>query len=117
MSIVTIKASNIAKHIKSLCISGDFTKDTTPQLQKVCNEISSEKNLKGIILDFKGVTKIDSAAFACMIDFMKQHMSKNLKISLINTKKQENAFMEILKIESFIKSFNSESKAVAYLSK
>ena len=52
-------------------ISGRFDFESTPRLEKICKKITSDMKVLNIVLDFKDVSGVDSSAFACMINFMK----------------------------------------------
>lgn len=98
--------------IKILRISGDFNKYTTPDLQKICHSVTAEPGTKAVIIDFINVKQVDSASFACMINFIKEHMSKDIKIGIINIKEKDQDLLEILRLEKAIKIFNSEKEAI-----
>ncbi|MFH1877819.1 MAG: STAS domain-containing protein [Candidatus Omnitrophota bacterium] len=103
------------KDVKILKVSGDFTLETTPEFQKLCKKVSSKKKTAGIILDFNEAEKIDTAAFACMINFMKENMRGEVKIGIINLKKREKDLINILKIGRVIRIFDTEPEAVKAL--
>ena len=101
--------------VQVLKVSGSFTMRTTPDFQKTCKVVASDKTVKAVLLDFSEVTRIDTAAFACMINFIKDHMNKNFGIGIINLKAQEKGLMDILRIEKIIHLFNSEAEAIKVL--
>jgi len=101
--------------VQVLKVSGSFTMGTTPDFQKTCQTVASDKTVKAVLLDFSEVTRIDTAAFACMINFIKDHMNENFGIGIINLKVQEKGLMDILRIEKIIRVFNSETEAINFL--
>jgi len=102
--------------VSVLKITGAFTKDTIPYLQKICHEAGRDQNTKGVLLDFQGVSEIDTSAFACVVNFVKTHVSQGVNIGLINLKAQEKVLAEILKVNNAIRIFKKESEAIAALS-
>ncbi len=104
------------KGIKIIRISGDFNMETTPDLQKLCNEATFDSSTRAVLIDFEKVEHVDSAPFACMINFMKEHMSKDLSIGIINIQKENRDLLEILKLVKVIKIYNSEQEAIDVLS-
>ncbi len=103
--------------IVMLKIIGDFTNETTPQYQKICNEVTQDQAVEGIILDFKQVATIDTSAFACMINFIKEHAEKNVRIGIIHIHKKQKSLLEILKLENIIFYFGSKEQAMQALKK
>lgn len=85
-----------------LRITGDFDASTTPELKKICDKIAADGRVNKVIIDFFGVKKIDSSAFACMLGFMKQHQDK-LRVIATNLKNLERNFIEVLRLEKWIK--------------
>lgn len=111
-NLVLIRESD---EIVRLRIVGDFTNETTPQYQKVCNEVTQDHRVKGIILDFDEVTSVDTSAFACMINFIREHADKNVKIGMVHIKEEHKALLEILKLENVISYFGSKEEALLAL--
>lgn len=103
--------------VKILKITGDFTKDTVPELQNICYAIGKGHGTKGILLDFQEVSDIDTSAFACVINFIKNQLGRGISVGILNLNNQEKALAEILKISNVIGAFETESEAVAELSK
>jgi anti-anti-sigma regulatory factor len=102
--------------VKALKITGAFTKDTIPDLQKICYSFAKDQLTKGVLLDFQEVTEIDTAAFACIIGFIKDHIPQGVKIGVINLKTQEKMLAELLKVDKVIHEFQNESEAIDALS-
>lgn len=104
------------KGINILKIKGHFTKDTVPEMQKICYGAGKENDVKGVLLDFAEVASIDTSAFACMIKFIKDHMEHGIGIGVVNFRSKERMLAEVLKIDSAIRAFESEEEAVRELS-
>lgn len=103
--------------VQVLKIVGAFNKSTIPHLQKICNSVAKQRDTKGVLIDVREVSTIDSAAFACMIQFIKDHTARGVAIGMINLKEQEKSFLEILKVDRALRVFQKESEAIAVLSK
>ena len=113
----TLVSTKTPEGLVVLNIIGDFTNETTPQYQKICNEVIQDHQVKGIILDFNQVATIDTSAFACMINFIKEHAEKNVRIGIIYIKDQHKALLEILKLEKQIFYYGSKEEAISELTK
>jgi len=94
-----------------LRVDGDFTNETTPSFQIICNKVMARKHILAVILDFEKVDKIDTSAFACMIGFIKEHKERNFILGIVNLKTYEKELMSILKIETFVHIFSSIDEA------
>ena len=101
--------------IKILRISGDFNKYTTPDLQKICYSVTVDPRTRAVVIDFNNVQNVDSASFACMLNFIKEHMSKDIKIGIINIKEKDKDLLEILRLEKVIKIYTSEQDSIEKL--
>ena len=108
-----MESEGIVSDIEVLKITGNFTSETTPMFQSVCRNVVANKSIKGVLLDFEGVRDIDTSAFACMVDFIKEHNRRNVKIGIINLKMHEEKLMDILRLSDFISTFNSVDEAVS----
>jgi anti-anti-sigma factor len=112
MSGGKMKISEKSRDAVVLKIVGDFTKETVPEFQKMCEKVS-EMDIKSILLDFDDISHIDTSAFACMISFSKRHMRDNVSVSIINLKTQEQELLDILKLNPLIKVYKHKSDAMA----
>jgi anti-anti-sigma factor len=96
-------------------IIGDFTNETTPHYQKMCNEVMQSEAVKGILLDFSQVLSIDTSAFACMLNFIKEHADQQVRIGIVHISEKHKALLEILKLENTISYFGSKEEALLEL--
>jgi len=83
-------------------ILGDFNYVTTPLVHKCCKTIKKDDDIKRIILDFKNAGKVDTSAFACLINYIKQNKGSLTKIVATNLHQFEIELLRILKIEKII---------------
>jgi len=112
-----LKKEEDVRGVKILMLSGAFTRETTPGLQKICDRMGREEDVYGILLDFEDVTDIDTAVFACMIDFMKKHSGGGTEIGVVNLKSREKALMDLLKLNSFVRVFAKRAEGIDAMSK
>ncbi len=103
--------------IAVLKIRGGFTKETSPAFQGVCDEVVKNDAIRGVLLDFKDVSNVDSSAFACMIDFIGEHAKDKIKIGIVHLGQQANELLEILKIHPYIKVYDNEAEGASLLLK
>ncbi|MFC1549243.1 STAS domain-containing protein [Candidatus Omnitrophota bacterium] len=101
--------------VKIYKMFGKYTVNTSEHYYKVCAPVVKDKDAKSILLDFGEVEEIDTAGFACVMNFMKEHLRGGAKIGIINVNRKEKDLAEILKIESAIKYYNSEEEAIQEL--
>ena len=99
------------KGIVVLRVEGNFTNETTPAFQIICNSVMTGKHILAVILDFEKVDKIDTSAFACMVSFIKEHKERNFILGIVNLKTYEKELMSMLKIETFVHIFSSIDEA------
>ncbi|MFA5146623.1 MAG: STAS domain-containing protein [Candidatus Omnitrophota bacterium] len=84
-------------------IIGDFDSSTTPSIQKCCKKIKENGDAGKIILDFARAVRVDTTAFACIINFIKEHIGSGTEIFVTNLHDPEERLMDILKVEKLIK--------------
>ncbi|MDP8258140.1 MAG: STAS domain-containing protein [Candidatus Aadella gelida] len=107
-----IKQTKDVEGIKIFTVTGDFNMETTPELQKICSEAAKNKGTRAVLLDFTSAGSVDTAAFACMINFIKDHKESGIRIGIINLENEGKNFMEILKLEKAIQVFRDEEEAI-----
>ncbi|MBF0217477.1 MAG: STAS domain-containing protein [Candidatus Omnitrophica bacterium] len=112
-----VQDREIVDGVMMIRIAGVFTKETTPNICRQVKVSSGKHKIKGIILDFKGVTGVDSSAFACLISVMKDHLKKGLKVGAINLNKEAKAIVEVLRIKSVVCSYKCEETALKAMAK
>ena len=101
--------------VRVVRLAGDFNKDTTPG---ICNCVkSAAKEIKGVLLDFGDVDNIDSTAFACMVDVIKEHIKDGVGVGVINLPHDGTSLVEVLKIGTVIHTFDNEEEGVEFLLK
>ena len=58
--------------VRIMKVCGHYTVSTTGDYYKICSQEIQDKGIKAILLDFEGVKNMDTAGFACMINFIKE---------------------------------------------
>jgi anti-anti-sigma regulatory factor len=101
--------------VKVYKMFGTYTVDTTADYYQVCSPVVKDDDTKAILLDFAEVDDIDTAGFACIMNFIKENLKEGIKIGIINVNKREKDLTEILKIERAIQHFDTEEDAISGL--
>lgn len=87
----------------TLSVIGDFDSTTTPIIHECCKKVQKSGEVKKIVLDFARAKRVDTTAFACIINFIKEHMRSDAQIFVSNLRDPEKNLLEILKIEKMVK--------------
>jgi anti-anti-sigma factor len=103
--------------VKVLKASGNLKVDNTPDYYRICGTVIKDESTKAVLLDLAEVGEMDTAGFACLMNFIRGHMKEGVKIGIINLNKKENALVEILRIAPVIHVFAGESEAIEELSR
>ncbi len=102
--------------IQVVRIYGDFTNDTTPEYQQICEEVAGDPKTRAILLDLKEVDRIDTSAFACMVGLLREHFGENAKVGIMNLDMSKRALVDLLRLNHFIMVFGDEKEALDALS-
>jgi anti-anti-sigma regulatory factor len=106
-----------SKGIRVLKIVGSFTKETIPDLRKICYKVGSDVETEAVLLDLGKTTKIDTSAFACVVGFIRDHMKHGINICVVSLKKGEKKLAEILKVDKAIRQFGTTDEAIEAITK
>ena len=98
--------------VKIYKLFGTYTVDTTADYYQVCSPVVKDDDTKAILLDFAEVDEMDTAGFACIMNFIKENLKEGIKIGIINVNKREKDLADILKIERAIQHFDTEKDAI-----
>lgn len=117
MREVYIEEFDAGKGVRVVKISGSFTKETTPN---ICEKIKTQEKtepIKGILLDAKDISEVDTSAFACLISIIKDNVAAvGTKVAVINLKDKGKHLSEILKVDNIVNVFDTEEKALEFFS-
>jgi anti-anti-sigma factor len=83
-------------------VIGDFDSATTPSIHECCKKIAKEPVVKSITINFEKVKRMDTSAVACMIDFLKEKITRNIKIYATNLQESEKRIIKLLNVEKII---------------
>ncbi|GEM_PF-3737731 len=96
-------------HETIIYIVGDFDNATTPMVHECCKTIQKDDGAKRIVLDLKDAGRVDSSAFACIINYIKEHKGSAAEISVANLPDRAAELLHILKIEKIIHATRASS--------
>ncbi|MBD3425680.1 MAG: STAS domain-containing protein [Candidatus Omnitrophica bacterium] len=103
--------------VKVYRMIGSYTVGSTADYYKVCSVAVSDPGTKAILLDFTGVSDMDTAGFACVINFIKENLREGMKVGVINVGRKVQDLAGILKITSAIRHYRTEEEAIKSLSR
>ena len=84
-------------------IIGNFDSSTTHLIHNCCKKIQKHKDVKRIVLNFNRAGRVDTSAFACVINFIKEHIGSGVEIFVTHLHDPEENLIHILKVEKLIK--------------
>ncbi len=84
-------------------IIGDFDMSTTHLVRKCCEKIQKLEGVKKIIIDLEKAKRVDTSAFACIIEFTKGHLISGTEIFVTHLHDSQEKLIQLLKIEKLIK--------------
>lgn len=87
----------------TLHIIGNFDNTTTPIVHECCKKIQKAVDLKKVVLDFEKAGRVDTSAFACIINFIKEHIGSGTEIFVSHLHDPEENLINMLKVEKLIK--------------
>ncbi len=94
---------------------GAYTVSRTEEYRQVCETVIDAVDAKAILLDFAEVEEIDTAGFACVVNFIKENLRKQKKIGIINIRKREKDLAEMLKLGGAVELFETAEEALKNL--
>lgn len=84
-------------------IIGDFDISTTQTIRNCCEKIQRIGGIKKIVIDLEKAKRVDTTAFACIIEFTKGHLVSGTEIYVTHLHNAEEKLIQLLKIEKLIK--------------
>ena len=103
--------------VKVFKVYGSYTVETTKDYYKLCDNVIEGDSIKAILLDFEDAEEIDTAGFACIINFIKEQVNNGKRIGVVNLDRKSQDLLEILRIQGVISLFSDETEAIENLSK
>ena len=100
-------------HLKIVKLKGYLDISTIQDVQSFLQETKKKESRinKSVLLDFKHVAEVDSAAVAGFVDVLSKLKQKNFKLGLMNIPESVRNMLQILKLENVFVIFESEKKA------
>ena len=92
-------------------ISGEINIDNADDLQKIFKKIILDKARK-VLLDFKSLDYIDSAGFACLIQFSRELKEADAVLFLSGLSPKVGSLFAITKLENAFKIYDTEEDAL-----
>jgi len=103
-------------NVYTLRMNGEITAQTLPQYRKIVDDLMVEldvqnKNDLKFIVDYGGITNIDSAALANILDRLKHDVRSDHKVVFINVPDKFKSIVELHKMNDTIQIYGSEEEA------
>jgi len=103
-------------NIYTLRMSGEITVQTLPQYREIVDNLMKEldvANRDGLkfIVDYGGISNIDSAALANILDRLKNDVRSDAEVVFINVPDKFKSIVELHRMENAIKIYGSEQEA------
>ena len=95
-------------------LRGSINQQTVSELEKFRKWVSKRPGYhqKHILLDFKEVTRVDTAAVAEIIQEVSILKTGNLRLGAINLSESVRSMLQVLKVERLISFYKNESEAL-----
>jgi anti-anti-sigma regulatory factor len=100
--------------IRIVRLRGPINQDAVSEIEKFRKWVAQHKSFKHkhVLLDFRLVTRVDTAAVAEIIQEVSSLKSKQYKLGAINLPDSVRGLFQVLKVESLIAVYENESKAL-----
>ena len=100
----------------TLRMIGEITAQTLPQYRKIFDDLMVELDVVNktdltFIVDYGGITAVDSSALANILDRLKHDVRSDHKVVFINVPDKFKSIVELHKMEDKIKIYESEEEA------
>ena len=105
--------------IRIVRLRGPISQDTVSELERFRKWVEKHRSFrqKHILLDFKNVTRVDTAAIAEIIQEVSELKSANYQLGAINLPENVRSLLQVLKVEKLIAVYNNESEALERLTR
>jgi len=110
-----IKGVRVIKDLFIVHAAGDITMETMENIIDEFTKAVDFKKIKKILIDMKGVKKVDFSAVASLVGFLKilNSRGKDSRIAFINISPRFKALLNISKTAALFKIYRSEEEAIA----
>ena len=100
--------------LRIIRLRGPIDQTTVYDLEKFRKSVSQHKGFthKHILLDFKEVTRMDTAAVAQIIQAVSELKSKHYRVGVIHLQEMHRDMMRVLRVENWLVFYDNESEAL-----
>jgi anti-anti-sigma factor len=100
-------------HLKMIRLKGNLDKTTIGEMRYFRDKAKKHHELlnKNILLDFRNVEHVDSAAIAELLQILKELKQKNYKLALMYVSPTLKSMLQILNLDEVLEVFDTEKKA------
>lgn len=103
--------------VRILRLKGDIGMSAAPEMMKFKKKVESRPDFqyKNILVDFKNVTHIDTAAIAELIAAISELKKTHHKLGVVNLSEGFRSELQILKVDKLVVEYPTESDAIKEL--
>jgi anti-anti-sigma factor len=105
-------------NVRILRFKGSIDSGVLPKILKIKDQMIKQKdiNKKNVIVDFKKITHVDSAALGALIIRLSELKKHHKKLGLINVTDEMKNMLDIFKTDKYFLIYESEKAALEDLS-
>jgi anti-anti-sigma factor len=102
------------RHVRILRFKGAIDTDILPDILKLKNKLEKHGDIKknNVLIDFKKITHVDSAAIAVLLILLSELKEHDKKLGLINVTEELKNMLDIFKAGKVFMIFDSEEEAL-----
>ena len=93
-------------------VTGEIDINSAPQIKKMFDKVISAKK-SNVLVNFKGVSYIDSSGLATLVELLKNIRAYGGKLKLSDLSAKIKSLFEMTRLEKLFDIFNSEEEAVS----
>lgn len=95
-------------------LRGPIDQSTVAELERFRKWVGNHRGFKqkNVLLDFKQVTRTDTAAVAEILRAVSELKSSNFRLGAIHLSSEVRSMFQVLKVEKWIEAFANESEAL-----
>ena len=100
--------------IRIVRLRGPIDRSTVSELERFRKWVGKHRGFKHkhVLLDFKHVTSVDTAAVAEIIQHVSELKSAHFRLGAINLNGEVRSMFQLLKVEKLVVFYNNESEAL-----
>ena len=105
--------------IRIVRLRGKIDQQTVAELERFRKWVSKHRTFqhKHVLIDFKEVTHVDTAAVAEIIQEVSELKTERLRLGAVHLNSVVRSMFQVLKVEKLISIYNNESEALEDLTK